>query len=166
MKLFISILIVAFAGIIFVIITNSPRKHSKTGFPGQPIPTPFNFKTDKAEMLSIKAFKLNKQKEYDRAILLYREAIEIEPDNPKLFFDLSDCYFEINNLEQAILILDTAILLDSNYAPFYNNRGLYYCNLNKNKKGMIDLKKALQLDSSSYTIYLNLALAYYFDNNL
>ena len=125
----------------------------------------FTFNTDKAEKLSMKAFDLKKTKDYDKAIQLYREAIQIEPDNPKLFFDLSDCYSKLNRLEQAISLLDTAIILDSSYAPFYKNRGLYYGNLNNSQKARIDFKKAIELDSSNFVIYANIALSYYYDKD-
>ena len=165
MKKYISISILVLVGLIFIIITSPSRRTSTQGFSHISVSTPFTFKSDEAEQLSIKAFDLKKANKYDKAIQLYREAIKIEPDNPKLYFDLSDCYCRINNLEKAISILDTAITLDSSYAPFYNNRGLYYNNLYEDKKSIVDFKKAIKLDPSNYVYYSNMALLYYYDGD-
>jgi tetratricopeptide (TPR) repeat protein len=166
MKIFIPILILCIVALIFIFNTKSSNKHSRSGFSEITISEPFTFKTEKAEKLSIKAFELRKEKKYDKAIELYRKAIKIEPDNPKLFSDLSLCYSSMRNLDIAISILDSAISLDSEYAPFYSNRGLYYYNLHKIKEGISDLKKAIQLDSNNCIAYSNLALAYYSENKV
>ena len=132
MKKYLAISILILTVLVFNIITNTSKENLKSGFPDDSYVTvsePFTFQTEKAELLSVKAFDLKKRRNYYEAILLYREALEIEPDNPKLFFDLADCYSNINSLEYAVLLLDTAIILENSYAPFYNNRGLYYYNL-------------------------------------
>lgn len=163
MKIYIIASLLVLMGLIFIITTNSLRSNSNQGFKDGfciPISTPFTFKTDEAEQLSIKAFNLKESNEYDEAIQLYLYAIKVEPDNPQLFFDLSYCYSRMNKLEQAIKLLDTAITLDSSFAPFYNNRGLFYGNLGNNQQAICDFKKAIQLDSSNYIIYANFALSY------
>lgn len=139
---------------------NTSRKESDS-FTNIPVTLPYKFKKIEAERLSVKAFNLRKTKEYDAAIHLYHKAIEIEPDNPKLFFDLSSCYFETNKLKQAISVLDTAIILDSTCATCYSNRGLYYYNLYEDSIAINDLNKAIELDSGNYVYYSNIALAYY-----
>jgi tetratricopeptide (TPR) repeat protein len=96
---------------------------------------------------------------------LYRQAIKIESDNPRLFFDISDCYSRINKLDQAIVTLDTAILLDNSYAGFYNNRGLNYYKLDNDQNAINDFKRAIQLDSINWVFYANIALAYYSAKN-
>ena len=121
---------------------------------------PNSFKYYKTKELSIKAFKLKQVKEYHYAILLYRKAISIEPENPILYFDISECYSRINELESAINVLDTAILLDGDIPAFYNNRGLLYYKLKENQKSIQDFEIAIKLDSTEYSFYLNSALVY------
>lgn len=151
---------------IILLILNIRIKPNKEHEDAVTIRTPYNFRSTKAEELSIKAFNLRNSRNYHKAILLYRQAIKIEPDNPKLFFDMSDCFFRLNNLRQAIQILDTAILLDSTFAPFYSNRGLYFYRIHEDQKALNDFLKATKLDSTSWVIYGNMALAYYSMNNL
>jgi len=130
-----------------------------------PINPPYDFDFKETEQLSVKAFDLEKSKHYYDAITVYRQALRIEPNNPKLLFDISGCYALINELESAISILDTAILLDNSYAPFYNNRGLLLYKLKENNKALMDYQKAIQLDSTQPNFYANIALVYYYEKD-
>lgn len=130
-----------------------------------PVNTPYKFDFKETEQLSIKAFELKKSKNYYEAIMVYRQALKIEPHNPSLLFDISDCYAFLNDLETAISFLDTAILFDSTYAPLFNNRGLAYYKLKENKKALKDYQKAIQIDSTQSTFFANIALVYYYEND-
>jgi tetratricopeptide (TPR) repeat protein len=127
-----------------------------------PVNLPYRFNFKETEQLSIRAVDLKKSKEYYAAIQVFRQAIKIEPRNSMLFFDMSDCYARINELETAISIMDTAILIDSTCAPFYNNRGLMYYKLKQNDKAVLNYERAIKLDSMKGVFYSNLALVYYF----
>ena len=128
-----------------------------------PYTLPYEFESKETEELSIKANDLRNSKHYYEAIQVYRQAIKIEPKNPRLFFDISDCYARNNNLESGITALDTAILIDCTNAGFYNNRGLIYYKLNENNKAIMDYQKAIQLDSTQSAFFANIALVYYFE---
>ena len=125
---------------------------------------PYRFKYIETEQLAQKARQLKKERRYGEAINIYYEAIEIEPENPQLLFDLADIYANINQLETAITLLGTAIKLDSTSVAFYNNRGLLYYKLNEDKLAIADYTKGIQLDSTTFSLYVNLAFAYYFEN--
>lgn len=156
-------------GLMFIFIVKSPsttQRNREDRLQDSPISLPYSFKNENTEQLSIKAFALNKEKKYKEAIELYQYAIKLEPENPRLWFDLANCYVNMDNLEKAISLLDTAIALDSSCAAFYNNRGLFYYSLHNDQNAIIDLEKAIHLDSSNWVIYLNIALAYYSNNNL
>jgi tetratricopeptide (TPR) repeat protein len=129
-----------------------------------PINLPYGFQFKETEELSIKAFDLRKSRDFYSAILIYRQALKLEPQNPRLLFDISECYARINDLETAINVLDTAILIDSTNDWFYNNRGLLYYKQKENEKAIKDFEKAMKIDSSQPIYYANLALAYYYNN--
>ncbi|MBC5774990.1 tetratricopeptide repeat protein [Pontibacter sp. KCTC 32443] len=120
---------------------------------------PYSFEYAEAENLSVQGFELRKQEKYEEAILVYKHALQIEPKNPRLYFDLSTCYAYTNQLGKAVSMLNTAIKLDSAFAPFYNNRGLLHYQLYQNKLAIRDYKAAIALDSTEGTYYANLALA-------
>jgi tetratricopeptide (TPR) repeat protein len=153
-------------GLIFVIVAVRQRNNSSdvtgTVYVSDITTTlPYSFKTTEAEQLSVRAFELRKAAKYLEAIDLYQQAIKIEPDNPKLFFDLSTCYDRTDRLDQAIQTLNTAIALDSSFAIFYNNRGYIIYNLHKTQKAINDFKKAIDIDSSNWIFHANIAMAYY-----
>lgn len=125
---------------------------------------PYTFKYKETEELSIKAFGLLESGQYYEAIVIYEKALELEPENPKLLFDLSGTYSQTNDLEKAIVLLDKAIMIDSTCAEFYNNRGLLYYKLIENNKAAFDFNKAIEIDSTNYVFFANLALVYYHQN--
>jgi tetratricopeptide (TPR) repeat protein len=129
-----------------------------------PITLSYGFQFKETEELSVKAFEMRKINNFHSAILLYHQALKLEPQNPFLFFDISECYARINDLETAIAVLDTAILIDSSYAVFFNNRGLLYYKLKANNIAINDFRKAIQIDSTKFIYYANLALAFYYND--
>lgn len=147
--------------LISLCITLNNCKQKTTYSKAIPIDLPYKFKTEKAESLSVKAFNLRKEKKYDEAISLYQQAIAIEPDNPKLFFDVAECYGYQKQQDKELFALDTAIHLDSLNPDFYNNRGLVYWKLYKDENAINDYKKAIELGSKRQAVFCNLALAYY-----
>lgn len=131
---------------------------------GVPITLPYGFQFKETEELSINAFDLRKSKDFYSAILIYRQALKLEPQNARLLFDISECYARVNDLETAIAVLDSAILIDSTYEGFYNNRGLLYYKLKENDKSIKDFEKAIKIDSTQSIFYVNLALAFYYND--
>ncbi|MFL5739275.1 MAG: tetratricopeptide repeat protein [Flavisolibacter sp.] len=145
------------------------NKGRKSKFPNMElveIDPPYKFKSDTAEKLNEVAFNLKNDGHVTQAIKLYLQAIEFEHDNPKLFFDLSECYALANHFRLAISSIDSAINLDPLYPPFYNNRGLCYYQLYKEDSATADFEKAVSLDNKNYVFYANLAMSYYSSHNL
>lgn len=157
-------------GILFILCigcdNNNNQKNEFDFQSAVPIDLPYTFKNKSTEKLSIKAFNLRKEKKFLEAIKVYNEAINIESHNPKLFFDLSECYADIDKPKEALLALDNAIKLDSLNAYFYNNKGLIYYRSYQDQNAIREYKKAIRLDSLNYVIHANLSLAYYSLNNI
>ena len=120
----------------------------------------FNYKV--TEELRDKALNLKEMKLYYEAIKFYRQAIKIEPHNPSLYFEISDCYARVNNLETAISTIDTAIIIDSTCDAFYNNRGLLHYKLKENDKAISDYLTAIEIEPKQVVTYCNIALVYYY----
>ncbi len=122
---------------------------------------PYNFEYKETELLSKKGSEMRDSKDFLNAIPIYRKALKLEPRNPRILFDLSECFARVNNLEKAIALLDTAIIIDSTCAAFFNNRGLLYFKLKLYDKAILDYSNSVKLDSTMFVSYSNLALAYY-----
>jgi tetratricopeptide (TPR) repeat protein len=151
-------------GVILIIAVKNVKTKSKTSNEIS-IVLPYRFSTEKAEQLSADAFELTKSGKLDEAISLYQKAIAIEPSNPKLFFDVAECYSKKTDFSSSLLMLEKAILLDSTNAFFYNNRGLVHWKLKEDQKAISDYKKAIELNGSIWVIYSNLSIAYHTNRN-
>jgi tetratricopeptide (TPR) repeat protein len=165
------IILISLTAIITVVIVYYSLPHNteepySTGENWVEVDLPYSFKNKEAENLSAKAFNLRKESKFNEAIKIYDQAIQIEPDNPRLYFDVSVCYARKHLLKIAIQKLDTAIMLDSTYLGFYNNRGFFHYQLREDVQAIADLQKAIQLDNPSPDIYYNLSIVYYANNRL
>lgn len=125
----------------------------------------YPFGSKEAEELDAKAFRLSEYKNYSEALNIYKKAISIDSKNPRLYFDIANCYLRSNDLESGIKALDTAIYFDDNNPMFYNNRGLIFYKLSNNERAINDYKKAIELDSTESTYFINIALAYYYSDH-
>jgi tetratricopeptide (TPR) repeat protein len=127
---------------------------------------PFEYKNSEAEALSYKAMSLRQEGDYESAIRLFREALALDPNNPRIYFDLSDCYSRMDDLWKGVMLLDSAIAIDSSFAGFYANRGLIYYKLHYPKNAIDDLQSAIRIDPQLWTSHANIALVYFSDGNL
>ena len=158
-----SIVVLKIAILYFSVPKNKEESHLKNASWHEVI-TPHDFKYPEAENLSVKAFNLKNEEQLDEAINIYQQAIQIEPDNPKLYFDISECYARKNLLRVAIAKLDSAIMVDPTYTVFFNNRGFYYYQIYEDEKAISDFEKAIQLDNTLPNLYYNLSMCYYAKN--
>jgi tetratricopeptide (TPR) repeat protein len=101
------------------------------------------------------------EKKYSKAIDKLKEAIFIEPNNPKLYFNLSNCYSFTDSFPLEIESLNQALKLDSNFYGFYLYRGIAFHKHNDLSSAINDFKKAASMDSSNWVVFANIARAYF-----
>ena len=83
--------------------------------------------------------------DYSEAIADIREAIEILPDIPYLYFDLGNLYSLSSQFVSAIECYDKAIRLHPSMGDAWYNRALVQIFLKEKEKGCIDLSRAGEL---------------------
>lgn len=128
------------------------------------IELPYSFETKQVEELH-NSTKFYKQfKNFEEVTKIYTKALELEPKNPRIYFELSESQVKENKWEQAILSITKAIELDSSFYGFYNNRGLIYYKLKQNELAKNDFLKAIKLNEKFGIPYANLGLTYYYLN--
>jgi len=74
------------------------------------------------------------------AILGYQQAINNDPINPRLYFNLGSLFYQLKNFDQAILAFQTAVSLKPDYANGYYNLAAAF----KEQKKYPDAYQALQ----------------------
>ena len=104
--------------------------------------------------------KLYYAKDYDGAIKLFDEALELKPDYAEVYDNRGTCYADLGQHERAIEDFDKAIALNPNFLV-YNNRGCSYFNLEQYEQATQDLDKAIQLMPDFAASYIVRGCSYF-----
>ncbi len=88
----------------------------------------------------------NNEGEYDKAIIAFTKAIELDPELAFAYNNRGWAYIELGQYEQAIADCTKAIELDPELALAYNNRGWAYIELGQYEQGIADCTKAIELN--------------------
>jgi tetratricopeptide (TPR) repeat protein len=92
--------------------------------------------------------------------------ISQQTNNPQLYFQRGNIFFESLNYEAAVRDYSTCILLDNNNPDFYNIRGECNFKLNKYLEAINDFSSAIKLDNKKLTFYKNRCAANLASNNV
>jgi tetratricopeptide (TPR) repeat protein len=71
------------------------------------------------------AFELMQDKQWEKAIVGYKEAIIINPTAPQTYGNMGLCYAHLNEEKKAMEAFDKAIALDPTYEPAIINRAIF-----------------------------------------
>ena len=104
--------------------------------------------------------KIHYAKDYNGAIKLYNEAIELKPDWSWPYNNRGNAYEDLKQYERAIQDYDKAIEINPNLAEAYNNRGIAYDNLGQYERAISDYNKAIELNPNYAAAYNNRAYCY------
>ena len=96
----------------------------------------------------------------DRALSLYNEALELNPQNGVAYFNRGLVYMEFHEYSSAAEDFAKAISLNVDSAILYNNFGYALTELGEYNRAEIYLKKAVALDPNYSYAYNNLGYLY------
>jgi len=100
--------------------------------------------------------------QFDKAEREYRCAIELEPKEPNLYYNLGHLYYSTQRYAEAVEQFDKALNLDPpNRVEIYYNKGLAYYQQGNYTAAIRQYDEALKLDSSRAEIYYAKGLAYH-----
>ena len=91
------------------------------------------------------ADKLLNKEDYEGAIKLYDEAIELNPYAENAYNHRGDCYYHLKQYEKAIQDYSKAIELNPDWGYMYYKRGACYQELGDEAKAQADFKKEKEL---------------------
>ena len=94
-------------------------------------------------------------KNYDGAIRLYSESLELKPNWYWAYNNRGAAYNELGKYELAIQDLNKAIELNPNNSEPYNNRGNSYGQAGQYERAIADYNKAIQLNANDAKLYNN-----------
>ncbi|MFC2019631.1 tetratricopeptide repeat protein [Chloroflexota bacterium] len=104
--------------------------------------------------------QLFEQGDYEAAMLEYDEAIRLDPEYARAYYDRGTIYGVLGQHEQAIQEYSEAIRLDPEDAWAYGNRGGSYLELGEIERGIEDLDESIRLSPKEAISYAIRASAY------
>ncbi|MBI4231609.1 tetratricopeptide repeat protein [Candidatus Peregrinibacteria bacterium] len=98
---------------------------------------------------------------YDEAVALYDKALELDPNNPKIYCNRAVARVYLNDIEGAIADCDRAIQLQPMYSGAYCNRGMAKASMGNYKGALLDFEKAVELNPAIPEGWNNRAICKY-----
>jgi tetratricopeptide (TPR) repeat protein len=98
--------------------------------------------------------------QWDKAIVDYTRAIEIDPQYKDAYFNRGIAYGDLEQWNEAIVDYTRTIELDPQYKNAYDTRGVAYANLGQWDKAIADNTRALEIDPGLTNAYDNRGVAY------
>jgi protein O-GlcNAc transferase len=112
-----------------------------------------------------KAVDFQEQKEYDKAIGIYTEILELDSNAYACWYNRGMCFYIKNESNYALHDLYKALNLNQSDSSLFFVMGVSYQRLNNWPKAIEFFNYALEKNyPKSYTIYLDLGSSYYFNN--
>jgi len=95
-----------------------------------------------------RAYTLQSQQEFERALADANQAVQLDPSSAKAFFRRGDVYKNLGQDDPALQDLNTAIQLDPKTPVYFIDRSNLYLDRHDYGRAVADLDEALRLDPS------------------
>ena len=112
------------------------------------------------------ALRLEKEKKWDDAAILYRAILTMNNDNFDANYRFGLLYITLQDLNNAFKYLDTALKLNKNHPQVLYQMGILLFSSDKFKESIDYLEKAKELGINTATLYLYLGISYEKQNQL
>ena len=109
---------------------------------------------DSVALLNILGMSNAKINKYEDAIINYKKAIELSPDNATTFFHLGILYHDLNQYNEAIKSYKKAIAINPTYIDAIFNIAYAYIDLEDNTSAIEYLNKLKNIQHSNLSILL------------
>ncbi|MCB0760501.1 MAG: tetratricopeptide repeat protein [Flavobacteriales bacterium] len=105
-----------------------------------------------------KALALLREKKFDEALELYREASKSHPNDPNVWHDWGVCLFHLNKPLEALQMMNEAVRLQPEYSYRYSSRAYIRAGLKDVQGAIADYRIAIELDPEDAVALNNLGL--------
>ncbi len=114
-------------------------------------------KTDNYQTLQALGFKAVKEKDMEKALHYFKEALLLNPTAITVHNNLSNVYIALGNAESALMHLHEALRLQPQHAESYNNLGRLLYKQSRIPEALPYFEKALRLDPNYWEAHYNMA---------
>jgi len=112
-----------------------------------------------AEVLNDRGVCFYELRQYERAILSFNGAVELNPHYPQAYTNRGNCYRKLGQSQEALADYSKAVDLDDTNPKSFNNRGALYLRMEKFSDAVEDFERALTLDPAYEVARKNRELA-------
>ena len=109
--------------------------------------------------------KFYDKKNYQVAISKYTDALNLNPNSSKAYYNRGLCYENLENYSQAIKDYTESIKYSGSNLDAYNNRGNIYVKLKNYEKAIADFSKIISLKSDYVAAYNNRGVVNFYLKN-
>lgn len=109
-------------------------------------------------LYSAKAYEF--KNDYYQALLNYKKALELDPQNYIIMNNISSVLIHMGNFRDALRYLENALSIKKDYVPSLINLGISYIRLGNSVEGESYLLKALSVEPSNKYAMFNIAIFY------
>lgn len=113
---------------VFIQLANIYKKEGNTEKYNEVMKTAKKVLPNSKDLVIEEVNDLLKENKYEEAILKMEEAVQLDPQNPSLYFALGSAYDSKGNSEKAIANYKKSVELDPKNPDVYYNLGTYYYN--------------------------------------
>ena len=113
---------------------------------------------DDKDSLLYSARAYESKKDYYQALLNYKKALELDPQNYIIMNNISSVLIHMENFSDALRYLENALSIKRDYVPSLINLGITYIRLGNSVEGESYLLKALSIEPSNKNAMFNIAI--------
>lgn len=109
-----------------------------------------------------KALHYFREKNYEFALVYFKKAIDLSPNDPRLFFNRGLTYYVMKNYPAALSDLDRTVELEPGFKNVFWVRAKVKYDMDDNLGAIDDFTEAIKYDPRNDSLYFNRGLAYFY----
>lgn len=98
--------------------------------------------------------------DYQKAIVYFEKALEINPNYDRAYYNLGLAHFSLGQYREAITYCEKAIEINPAYLKVYRNLGDIYISLGRYKEAIVYWEKAIEINPDDADSYADMGVAY------
>ena len=96
----------------------------------------------------------------DEAVEYFEKAVDLCPEDSKLYDNLGRAYYEAGNFKESVAIYVESIKIKPDHADSYHNLGISYLKIGDENKAITYLNKTIEIDPNHVDAHYNLGAIY------
>jgi tetratricopeptide (TPR) repeat protein len=118
-----------------------------------------------ADTLNTQGIEYSHSGKYEKAIFAFTTALELEPANPRIIYNMALVFIKKEDWHTAEELLRRAIELEDDQADYYNDLGLCLYRQSDKSGAVESYEKALELDPTHSVAWNNRGVVYFQEEN-